>query len=200
MLISNRYGLYLLSNLQLHFQLQPHIPSVEIAVEYLLICNWVIKNLLITSWSDSHYSLLDTTKVIIILFLLFVVKYSSTSFLWANLSIIPIQWIHMYSSSSFQPMYGFNRYVLIIIIVTVINVAAGKAPMQISTEEGGTPQKALDGSSALVFTTETCTLTKCERVPWWYVNLLEPYMVQLVRLDFGKPCCGEFSHLPYQRT
>ncbi|CAH2220323.1 jg21814, partial [Pararge aegeria aegeria] len=71
----------------------------------------------------------------------------------------------------------------------IINVAAGKAPMQISTDEGGVPQKALDGSTAFVYSADTCTLTKCERVPWWYVNLLEPYMVQLVRLDFGKPCC-----------
>ncbi|XP_053624020.1 CUB and sushi domain-containing protein 3 isoform X2 [Plodia interpunctella] len=71
----------------------------------------------------------------------------------------------------------------------VLNVAAGKAPMQVSTEEGGVPQRALDGSTASSFS-ETCTLTRPERVPWWYVNLLEPYMVQLVRLDFGKPCCG----------
>ncbi|CAG9781748.1 unnamed protein product [Diatraea saccharalis] len=73
---------------------------------------------------------------------------------------------------------------------TVLNVAAGKAPMQASTDEGGVPQRALDGSTAASFRADTCTLTKPERVPWWYVNLLEPYMVQLVRLDFGKPCCG----------
>ncbi|CAB3226423.1 unnamed protein product [Arctia plantaginis] len=72
----------------------------------------------------------------------------------------------------------------------VLNVAAGKAPMQASTDDGGVPQRALDGSTAGSFNPETCTLTKAERVPWWYVNLLEPYMVQLVRLDFGKPCCG----------
>ncbi|XP_045784086.1 uncharacterized protein LOC123880164 isoform X3 [Maniola jurtina] len=72
----------------------------------------------------------------------------------------------------------------------VINVAAGKAPMQISTDEGAVPQKALDGSTSSAFSAETCTLSKIERAPWWYVNLLEPYMVQLVRLDFGKPCCG----------
>ncbi|XP_030030346.2 uncharacterized protein LOC115447445 isoform X1 [Manduca sexta] len=72
----------------------------------------------------------------------------------------------------------------------VLNVAAGKAPMQASTEDGGVPQRALDGSTAASFNPDTCTLTKAERVPWWYVNLLEPYMVQLVRLDFGKPCCG----------
>ncbi|XP_063240825.1 sushi, von Willebrand factor type A, EGF and pentraxin domain-containing protein 1 isoform X2 [Bacillus rossius redtenbacheri] len=67
----------------------------------------------------------------------------------------------------------------------VLNVAAGKAPMQISTDQGGVPQKAIDGSTSSFFSADTCTLTKPERVPWWYVNLLEPYMVQLVRLDFG---------------
>ncbi|ALC49763.1 CG9095 [Drosophila busckii] len=72
----------------------------------------------------------------------------------------------------------------------VLNVAAGKAPMQISTDGAGAPQKAIDGSTSAFFTPETCSLTKPERSPWWYVNLLEPYMVQLVRLDFGKSCCG----------
>ncbi|XP_017074447.1 uncharacterized protein LOC108110075 isoform X2 [Drosophila eugracilis] len=72
----------------------------------------------------------------------------------------------------------------------VLNVAAGKAPMQISTDGAGAPQKAIDGSTSAFFTPETCSLTKAERSPWWYVNLLEPYMVQLVRLDFGKSCCG----------
>lgn len=73
----------------------------------------------------------------------------------------------------------------------MLNVAAGKAPMQVSTEAGGIPQKAIDGSTSAFFNAETCTLTKAEKMPWWYVNLLEPYMVQLVRLDFGKPCCGK---------
>lgn len=63
--------------------------------------------------------------------------------------------------------------------------------MQVSSEAGGIPQKAIDGSTSSFFNTETCTLTRPERVPWWYVNLLEPYMVQLVRLDFGKSCCGK---------
>ncbi|XP_049828263.1 uncharacterized protein LOC126267256 isoform X1 [Schistocerca gregaria] len=77
----------------------------------------------------------------------------------------------------------------------VLNVAAGKAPMQSTTESstsgGGVPQKAVDGSTSAFFTADTCTLTKPERAPWWYVNLLEPYMVQLVRLDFGRACCGK---------
>ncbi|XP_068237942.1 uncharacterized protein [Palaemon carinicauda] len=72
----------------------------------------------------------------------------------------------------------------------VLNVAAGKAPMQSSVAEGGIPQKAVDGSTSTSFSSDTCTLTNVERQPWWYVNLLEPYMVQLVRLDFGQSCCG----------
>ncbi|XP_033332075.1 uncharacterized protein LOC117223728 isoform X1 [Megalopta genalis] len=73
----------------------------------------------------------------------------------------------------------------------VLNVAGGKAPMQSSSSEGGIPQRAVDGSSGQIYTPQTCTLTRPELRPWWYVNLLEPYMVQLVRLDFGKPCCGD---------
>nr|XP_053635102.1 uncharacterized protein LOC128690449 [Cherax quadricarinatus] len=63
--------------------------------------------------------------------------------------------------------------------------------MQSSVAEGGIPQKAVDGSSSNTFSSDTCTLTTRERQPWWYVNLLEPYMVQLVRLDFGQSCCGD---------
>lgn len=75
----------------------------------------------------------------------------------------------------------------------MLNVAAGKAPMQISTDGSGIPQKAIDGSTSAFYTSDTCSLTKSERIPWWYVNLLEPYMVQLVRLDFGKACCGKLK-------
>lgn len=79
--------------------------------------------------------------------------------------------------------------------VPVLNVAAGKAPMQSSVSEGGIPQKAVDGSTSTFFDGSTCTLTEVERSPWWYVNLLEPYMVQLVRIDFGQSCCGELKFL-----
>ncbi|XP_008217342.2 uncharacterized protein LOC100121422 [Nasonia vitripennis] len=73
----------------------------------------------------------------------------------------------------------------------VLNVAAGKAPMQSSRADSGILQLAVDGSSAQSYSPQTCTLTTPESRPWWYVNLLEPYMVQLVRLDFGKSCCGD---------
>ena len=78
-----------------------------------------------------------------------------------------------------------------VLLFSVLNVAAGKAPMQSSVAEGGIPQKAVDGSTSTFFDDSTCTLTDVERAPWWYVNLLEPYMVQLVRIDFGQSCCGK---------
>ena len=79
----------------------------------------------------------------------------------------------------------------ILMSFTVLNVAAGKAPMQSSVLDGGIPQKAVDGSTSTFYDPNTCTLTEVERAPWWYVNLLEPYMVQLVRVDFGQSCCGK---------
>ncbi|GBM26179.1 Sushi, von Willebrand factor type A, EGF and pentraxin domain-containing protein 1 [Araneus ventricosus] len=72
----------------------------------------------------------------------------------------------------------------------VLNVAVGKAPMQSSLAGSGIPQKAIDGSTSTFFNPDTCSMTQTERSPWWYVNLLEPYMVQLVRLDFGMACCS----------
>ena len=62
--------------------------------------------------------------------------------------------------------------------------------MQSSVARGGIPQKAVDGSTSTKFDARTCMRTENERNPWWYVNLLEPYMVQLVRIDFGQNCCG----------
>lgn len=85
---------------------------------------------------------------------------------------------------------------MITFVVTVLNVAAGKAPMQSSVMDGGIPQKAIDGSTSTFYDPKTCSLTEVERAPWWYVNLLEPYMVQLVRVDFGQSCCGNKTLYP----
>lgn len=41
------------------------------------------------------------------------------------------------------------------------------------------------------FNPSTCTMTEAERSPWFYVNLLEPVLVQLVRIDFGSSCCQD---------
>ncbi|XP_022238408.1 limulus clotting factor C-like [Limulus polyphemus] len=74
----------------------------------------------------------------------------------------------------------------------VLNIAAGKAPMQSSVADKGNPQKAVDGSTSALFNSDTCTMTKAEtgKAAWWYVNLLEPFIIQLVRVDFGTSCCS----------
>lgn len=76
-------------------------------------------------------------------------------------------------------------------------MAAGKAPMQSTKLEAtnSIPQLAVDGSTAKSYSAKTCTSTKPEIQPWWYVNLLEPYMVQLIRLDFGRSCCGKLEKI-----
>ena len=47
-------------------------------------------------------------------------------------------------------------------LFAVLNVAAGKAPMQSSVAEGGIPQKAVDGSTSTFFDLSTCSLTEVE--------------------------------------
>ena len=59
---------------------------------------------------------------------------------------------------------------------------------------GSSAQKAVDGSTSVVHNVATCTATAPEVSPWWYVNLLEPYLVQLVRIDFGD--IAGLSNLP----
>lgn len=75
---------------------------------------------------------------------------------------------------------------------TVLNVGLGKAAMQSSTAGQGSAQRAVDGSTSPYFQASTCTMTDVESNPWWYVNLLEPYLVQIVRIDFGMACCGKY--------
>ncbi|XP_042899237.1 CUB and sushi domain-containing protein 2 [Parasteatoda tepidariorum] len=78
--------------------------------------------------------------------------------------------------------------------VCVMNVASGKAAMQSSIVAKGVPQKAVDGITSRSYDATTCTHTESEATPWWYVNLLEPFLVQLVRVDFGRSCCANNQH------
>ena len=52
-----------------------------------------------------------------------------------------------------------------ILFLSVLNVAAGKAPMQSSVADGGIPQKAIDGSTSTFFDTDTCSLTEVRFLP-----------------------------------
>lgn len=77
----------------------------------------------------------------------------------------------------------------------MLNVGLGKAAMQSSTAGQGSAQKAVDGSTSPYDNAATCTSTDVEHNPWWYVNLLEPYLVQIVRIDFGMSCCGKLRRV-----
>lgn len=63
--------------------------------------------------------------------------------------------------------------------------------MQSSTAGQGSAQRAVDGNTSPYFQASTCSMTDAEQSPWWYVNLLEPYLVQIVRIDFGMACCSK---------
>lgn len=88
-----------------------------------------------------------------------------------------------------------DRYHPLTATTTVLNVGLGKAAMQSSTAGQASAQRAVDGSTSPYFQASTCTMTDIESNPWWYVNLLEPYLVQIVRIDFGMPCCGKWTKL-----
>lgn len=107
---------------------------------------------------------------------------------WTNL-LIPIVHILSCLKCCFILFKVYNINIELFLFLLVIDVAVGKAPMQSSLSGNGIPQKAIDGSTSTFFNPDTCSMTQTERSPWWYVNLLEPYMVQLVRLDFGTACC-----------
>ena len=62
----------------------------------------------------------------------------------------------------------------------MLNVAAGKAPMQSSVAEGGIPQKAVDGSTSTFFDLSTCSLTEVsqmEDITQLYCTLLTELII-----------------------
>ena len=129
-------------------------------------------------WRENSNSIVEklNTEIIILQFLNQARKF--------KLDYCPFK-THVFVSTSLK----FGAKIKRIFLFSVLNVAAGKAPMQSSVLDRGIPQKAVDGSTSTFYDPSTCTLTEVERAPWWYVNLLEPYMVQLVRVDFGQSCC-----------
>ena len=54
-----------------------------------------------------------------------------------------------------KSQYFLNDININYILFSVLNVAAGKAPMQSSVAEGGIPQKAVDGSTSTFYDAST---------------------------------------------
>ena len=72
------------------------------------------------------------------------------------------------------------------------NVAQGKPSYQSSTARGGPASNGNDGDRSSLHDGGQCTETLNETSPWWRVDLLESYPVQLVRVT-TRGCCG-MSH------
>ncbi|XP_070604810.1 fucolectin-5-like [Erythrolamprus reginae] len=74
------------------------------------------------------------------------------------------------------------------------NLALGKRAIQSSTlsnENGGPPEKAVDGDCNGVLAHGSCAHTNEERNPWWLVDLGGYHRIQQVVLKNRQDCCAE---------
>ena len=67
----------------------------------------------------------------------------------------------------------------------VLNVAAGKAPMQSSVAEGGIPQKAVDGSTSTFFDLSTCSLTEVGIYLYLYKVVISVCLFVWIEIEFN---------------
>ncbi|XP_015680460.1 fucolectin-like [Protobothrops mucrosquamatus] len=81
------------------------------------------------------------------------------------------------------------------LIGVVTNVAKGRPAFQSSTfpsQFNSVASKAVDGNcNGRWIGQNTCTHTKQERGPWWYVDLGRRYAISSVVVKNREDCCGE---------
>ncbi|XP_037075251.1 LOW QUALITY PROTEIN: CUB and sushi domain-containing protein 1-like [Pollicipes pollicipes] len=70
------------------------------------------------------------------------------------------------------------------------NVAQGKPSSQSSTARGGPPSNGNDGDRSTVHDGGKCTETLEQASPWWRVDLLDEYPIELIRIT-TRGCCGQ---------
>ena len=90
------------------------------------------------------------------------------------------------SSTSCLPSLKFNAGPL----SAVTNVAQGKPSSQSSTARGGPASNGNDGDSSSLHDGGRCTETLEQSSPWWRVDLLAEYPIDLIRVT-TRGCCGE---------
>ncbi|XP_063735181.1 uncharacterized protein LOC134861701 [Eleginops maclovinus] len=71
------------------------------------------------------------------------------------------------------------------------NIAKGGTVTQSSLGEGGVPERAIDGNSASIWGSRSCSLTLRETKPWWRLDLLKEYKINTVTITNRKDCCHE---------
>ncbi|XP_035665405.1 uncharacterized protein LOC118408655 [Branchiostoma floridae] len=71
------------------------------------------------------------------------------------------------------------------------NIASGRPAFQSSVGWGGNPARAVDGNRSPLWGHSSCTATKPENDPWWYVDLGRDVYVHHVAIVNRRDCCSE---------
>ncbi|XP_066297206.1 fucolectin-like [Branchiostoma lanceolatum] len=72
------------------------------------------------------------------------------------------------------------------------NIARDKPTVQSSTAHRGFSNRAVDGSANTFWAGKSCTHTEQNvKDPWWYVDLLAPYPIGIVKIYNRQDCCTE---------
>ena len=61
----------------------------------------------------------------------------------------------------------------------------------VDSDANGTPEKAIDGNRASVWSQNSCAHTLKQTNPWWRVDLRKTYKVNYVKITNRKDCCSE---------
>ena len=76
-------------------------------------------------------------------------------------------------------------------IVSMPNLATGKAASQSSTEFGGDASRAVDGNTTGVYSANSTTHTSNEGNAWWQADLGTSYQLSSIRLHNRSDCCAD---------
>ena len=74
-------------------------------------------------------------------------------------------------------------------------MALRKKAVQSTTQETGVAERAVDGNTDSIYIQKSCTHSKKEKAPWWYVDLGRTYQITDVYVYNRKDCCGEFCDM-----
>ena len=78
--------------------------------------------------------------------------------------------------------------------IAATNVAQGKPSNQSSTARGGPASNGNDGEKSTLHDGDMCTETLKQSSPWWRVDLLAEYPIDLIRIT-TRGCCGEWTNV-----
>ncbi|CAG0911552.1 unnamed protein product, partial [Cyprideis torosa] len=71
------------------------------------------------------------------------------------------------------------------------NLALNRPVMQVSTDFGGTPEKAVDGNRSGIYNIGSVTHTTVTNNPWWRVDLGKQYDISKIHVYNRTDCCSD---------